>query len=181
MKNNPALVIWPVWSEAGVLMKNAGKPSTRKKGAQQHPGRTMAGFLERTRQYRLDGDVNFDPPAHRGFPEKRLKNRRRTLGAKQAAQGVTATWKLQDAKTQFSELVRRARAGEPQQVTVHGKPAVVVLDPERFEFRPKPQKEATLAGFVERSKKYRGLGLKLPPRIKMDFPNERNPFDEDDR
>ena len=53
------------------------------------------------------------------------------------------TWKLQDAKAQFSELVRRARAGEPQQVTVHGKQAVVVLDANRFEFRPKPSKEAT--------------------------------------
>ena len=34
------------------------------------------------------------------------------------------TWKLQDAKAQFSEVVRRARAGEPQEVTVHGEEAV---------------------------------------------------------
>jgi prevent-host-death family protein len=89
------------------------------------------------------------------------------------------SWKLQDAKAQFSELVRRARTGEPQQVTVHGKEAVVVLDPARFEIRPKPPKEATLAGFVERSKKYRGVGLKLPERVKMDFPKHgRNPFKE---
>ena len=86
---------------------------------------------------------------------------------------MSAIWKLQDAKAQFSELVRRARAGEPQQVTVHGKPAVVVLDPERFEFRPKPPKEATLAGFVERSKKYRGLGLEIPRRVKMGFRDKR--------
>ena len=90
------------------------------------------------------------------------------------------TWKLQDAKAQFSELVRRARAGEPQQVTVHGKQAVVVLDANRFEFRPKPSKEATLAGFVERSKKYRGSGLKLPPRVKMNFRDKRREiFDEE--
>jgi prevent-host-death family protein len=88
------------------------------------------------------------------------------------------TWKLQNAKAQFSELVRRARAGEPQEVTVNGKQAVVVLDPERFEFRQKPAAEPTLAGFVERSKKYRGTGLKLPPRVKMKFPKRyRNPFD----
>ena len=67
------------------------------------------------------------------------------------------SWKLQDAKAQFSELVRRARAGEPQQVTVHGKEAVVVFDPERFEIRPKAPIETTMAGFIERSKKYRGL------------------------
>ena len=86
------------------------------------------------------------------------------------------TWKLQDAKAQFSDLVRRARAGEPQQVTVRGKEAVVVFDPERFEIRPKAPEEETLAGFVERSKKYRGLELKIPKRVKMK--NDRpNPFE----
>jgi prevent-host-death family protein len=45
---------------------------------------------------------------------------------------MTDTWKLQDAKARFSELVRRARAGKPQQVTMHGREAVVVVDPERF-------------------------------------------------
>jgi len=73
-----------------------------------------------------------------------------------AKTSTTNIWKLQDAKAQFSALVRRARAGEPQLVTVHGKEAVVVFDPERFEIRPKTPKEATMAGFIERSKKYRG-------------------------
>src|SRR5882724_4254533 len=68
----------------------------------------------------------------------------------------TNMWKLQDAKTQFSELVRRARAGDPQLVTVHGKQAVVVFDPERYEICAKAPRGATLAGFVEQSKKYRG-------------------------
>ncbi len=66
-------------------------------------------------------------------------------------------WKLQDAKARFSELVRRARAGEPQEVTVHGKQAVVVVDTERYEVRPKAKKPRTMAGFIEASKKYRGL------------------------
>ncbi len=66
-------------------------------------------------------------------------------------------WKLQDAKARFSELVRKARAGAPQKVTVHGKDAVVVLDPERFDFKPKPQRARTMADFIEGSKKYRGL------------------------
>ena len=52
------------------------------------------------------------------------------------------SWKLQDAKARFSEVVRQARAGEPQQVTVHGKPAVVVVDPERFEVKPKEAERA---------------------------------------
>jgi prevent-host-death family protein len=81
------------------------------------------------------------------------------------------TWKLQDAKARFSELVRRARTGEPQHVTLHGREAVIVIDPERFEVRAKSD-EVTLAGFVERSKKYRGTPIKLE-RIKMMFPAER--------
>ena len=69
---------------------------------------------------------------------------------------VSNTWKLQDAKAQFSELVRRARAGEPQQVTVHGKQAVVIFDPTRFELSRKDGRpeDRTMAGFLERTKKY---------------------------
>lgn len=37
------------------------------------------------------------------------------------------TWALQDAKARFSELARKAREDGPQQVTVRGKPALVVL------------------------------------------------------
>jgi prevent-host-death family protein len=89
------------------------------------------------------------------------------------------TWKLQDAKARFSELVRLARTGEPQQVTVHGEEAVVVVDPKRFEVRPKQETPRTMAEFIEISKKYRGLGLKIPPRTKMIF-REKKIFDEDD-
>jgi antitoxin Phd len=93
----------------------------------------------------------------------------------------TDTWKLQDAKARFSELVRRARAGKPQQVTVHGREAVMVVDPERFEIRAKQPQRTTLADFVERSKKYRGTGLKIG-RFKMKFPaSDKSLFDEDER
>ena len=37
------------------------------------------------------------------------------------------TWKLEDAKAQFSELVRRAQSVGPQTVTVRGKEAVVIV------------------------------------------------------
>jgi antitoxin Phd len=40
-------------------------------------------------------------------------------------------WKLEDAKSRFSELVKRARE-EPQRVTVHGRDAVMVVDAELF-------------------------------------------------
>jgi prevent-host-death family protein len=81
------------------------------------------------------------------------------------------TWKLHDAKSRFSEVVRRARAGEPQKVTVHGKDPVLVVDPARFEVRARETepKQRTMAEFIERSKKYRGAPLKLPRRVKMKF------------
>ena len=41
-------------------------------------------------------------------------------------------WQLQDAKNRFSELVRRAREEGPQTVTVHGKPAAVVLSADAY-------------------------------------------------
>ena len=42
-------------------------------------------------------------------------------------------WPLQDAKNKFSALVNAAMAGEPQQVTRRGQPAVVVLAAEEYD------------------------------------------------
>jgi len=93
----------------------------------------------------------------------------------------TNRWKLQDAKARFSELVRKARSGAPQTVTVHGKDAVVVFDPERFEVRGKPKQARTMAEFVEASKKYRGLadGIEFEQRLEMNI-KPRHVFDRDD-
>ncbi|NEV78032.1 type II toxin-antitoxin system Phd/YefM family antitoxin [Rhodopseudomonas sp. BR0C11] len=41
-------------------------------------------------------------------------------------------WSMQDAKNRFSELVEAARRN-PQTVTKHGEPAVVVMDVAEFE------------------------------------------------
>ena len=89
------------------------------------------------------------------------------------------TWKLQDAKARLSELVRKARTGAPQTVTVHGKDAVIISDSERFEVRPKPRRVQTMADFIEGSKKYRGLleGVNLE-RTKMDITPRRVFFEE---
>ena len=38
-----------------------------------------------------------------------------------------ASWKLEDAKARFSEVVRLAESGLPQHVTVRGREAVVIL------------------------------------------------------
>ncbi len=92
------------------------------------------------------------------------------------------TWKLQDAKARFSELVRRARAGKPQRVTVHGKDAVVVVDAERYEIRPKSRRSRTMVGFIEESKKYRGVtdGIDFERPLGMTFDHPFS-FDEDER
>jgi len=41
------------------------------------------------------------------------------------------SWSLQDAKSRFSAVVAAARR-QPQTVTKHGKPAVVIVDAEEF-------------------------------------------------
>ena len=85
-------------------------------------------------------------------------------------------WKLQDAKARFSELVRRARAGVPQRVTVHGKDAVLVVDAERYEVQAKAPRVATLADFVKRSRKYRlDVDIEFDRPLPMDFPAPRVP------
>jgi prevent-host-death family protein len=45
---------------------------------------------------------------------------------------MTDSWPLQDAKNRFSEVVEAARR-EPQTVTKHGKPAVVILAVDEYE------------------------------------------------
>ena len=41
-------------------------------------------------------------------------------------------WQLQQAKGNFSQLVKRAAAGNAQVVTVHGKPAAVVISAQEY-------------------------------------------------
>ncbi len=41
-------------------------------------------------------------------------------------------WQLQDAKARFSEVVKKAASEGPQEITVHGEPAAVVLSIEAF-------------------------------------------------
>ena len=42
-------------------------------------------------------------------------------------------WKLEKAKASFSELVRSARNDGPQEITVRGEPAAVLLSMEDYE------------------------------------------------
>jgi len=88
-------------------------------------------------------------------------------------------WKLQDAKARFSELVRRARGGELQRVTVHGKDAVVVVDPARYEVKERTTERRTLRDFIERSRQYRlDEEIEFERSIPMNL--SRPAFGEDD-
>ena len=41
-------------------------------------------------------------------------------------------WQLQEAKGNFSQLIKRAANGDAQTVTVHGKPMAVVVSAEEY-------------------------------------------------
>jgi prevent-host-death family protein len=84
------------------------------------------------------------------------------------------TWKLQDAKARFSEVVRLAQTEGPQRVTVHDREAVVIVDAGQYansdlaEIDRRTGYELVLA-----MQEARKLGLKLKPlRV---FPKYRPP------
>ena len=56
----------------------------------------------------------------------------RTTTDRPTSKPPSQTWRLEQAKARFSEVVRLARETGPQHVTVHGRDAVVVLSAEDF-------------------------------------------------
>jgi prevent-host-death family protein len=60
-----------------------------------------------------------------------------------------STWKLEDAKNQFSRLVRSALRYGPQVVTRHGREEVVVLAVE--DYRKLARKHQPLVAFLRQS------------------------------
>jgi len=44
-----------------------------------------------------------------------------------------SSWQLQDAKSRFSNVVKRAESGEPQLVTRNGGPTVYIVEARSFE------------------------------------------------
>ena len=61
------------------------------------------------------------------------------------------TWPLGQAKARFSEVVRLARSGRPQAVTVHGRDAVVVVATSEFERLTAREVSPTLHGLLSGS------------------------------
>jgi antitoxin Phd len=60
-----------------------------------------------------------------------------------------ATWKLEDAKNQFSKLVQAARQRGPQLVTRHGREEVVVIAVE--EYRRLARRQRSFVAFMRES------------------------------
>jgi len=54
-------------------------------------------------------------------------------------------WKLEDAKSRFSELVRVARERGPQRVTVRGQDAVVIVSAAEYSRLAPPANRSSLA------------------------------------
>ncbi len=55
-----------------------------------------------------------------------------------------AKWQLQDAKARLSEVIKSSHDEGPQEVTVRGKPSVVVISVDEYEAMKKQR-----PGFVE--------------------------------
>jgi prevent-host-death family protein len=72
------------------------------------------------------------------------------------------SWKLQDAKARFSEVVKEATTRGPQVITLRGQPAVVVLSKEDYDKLVKPE-----LSFVE--------FMRLSPLAKININIERDP------
>jgi prevent-host-death family protein len=79
----------------------------------------------------------------------------------------TKTWKLEDAKARFSEVVRMAATHGPQLVTIRGKEAAVILAPEEYrQLLPKPKDHQPLMQF------FQGLDLSDDELDRLDLTRE---------
>ncbi len=70
------------------------------------------------------------------------------------------TWALQDAKARLSEVLRLAMEHEPQEITLRGKPAVVVLS--REDYDRLTQRRESLVEFMRRSPLYGADDVEFP-------------------
>lgn len=68
------------------------------------------------------------------------------------------TWQLQDAKAHLSAVVKQATTGHPQEITLRGEPAVVVISKKQYLklVKPKP----ALVDFMQNSPLC-GLGVEI--------------------
>jgi prevent-host-death family protein len=89
--------------------------------------------------------------------------RKISTSATTAAQPPRSRWRLQDAKAQFSELVRMAHSEGPQHVTLHGRDAVVVVDADEFKRLKDAQTGEVLIEALQASP-HREIEIEIAPR-----------------
>ncbi len=97
------------------------------------------------------------PPTGQAPPPTRQHRAKRDEGAAREPSGQThtqatpeTTWRLEEAKARFSEVVRRAHDQGPQYVTVRGKQAVAVIDAAELErLLPASPEVVPLVQFLE--------------------------------
>jgi prevent-host-death family protein len=63
---------------------------------------------------------------------KMARTARSTADRRSESSRPGGSWRLEQAKARFSEVVRLARESGPQRVTVHGRDAVVIVSAEDF-------------------------------------------------
>ncbi len=88
--------------------------------------RSVSGKAQGTRPTR-------PPPAERGNNTSVPKRTTPSEGQPHPRVAHSPTWRLEEAKAKFSEVVRRAHEQGPQYVTVRGKPAVAIIDAAELE------------------------------------------------
>ena len=77
------------------------------------------------------------------------------------------TWQLQEAKAHFSVVVKEALKHGPQNITLHGKPTVIVLSKVEFDKLTKPK-----ISFIEFMRRSPLVGLELD--LKRDVSSTRD-------
>jgi prevent-host-death family protein len=94
--------------------------------------------------------------------------RHRSRKAESEPTSTRGTWKLQDAKAHFSEVVRAARTHGPQRVTIRGESAAVVISVEDYArlapLAAQPSLHALLSNSPLRDLEFGEEGVRAPVR-----------------
>jgi prevent-host-death family protein len=77
------------------------------------------------------------------------------------------TWQLQEAKAHLSEVVREATAGHPQEITLRGEPAAIVLSKAQYIELLKPK-----LSFLKFMRSSPLVGVELDIERITDFPRD---------
>lgn len=88
------------------------------------------------------------------------------------------TWQLQEAKARLSELVKRAATEGPQEITVRGETAAIVLSAAEFEKLTVPAKPKQ--SFIEFMRASPWYGVELDLERDKSLPKDDGPFFDDD-